>query len=90
MRLSRFLGGTSILVPPTLSPAEKTAVPEKSLVHLTLENQSDWDVCYVYISLPSEDTWGNDWLGSNEIIQVNQDHIFKIQPGYYDIRAGKL
>ena len=80
-------GGKSILVPPTLSPAEQTAVPGKSLVDLTLENQSDWDVCYVYISLPSDDTWGNDWLRTDEIIQVGQNHIFKIQPGYYDIRA---
>ena len=80
-------GGSSILVPATLSPADKTALPAQSLVRLTLTNQSDWSVCYVYISPPSEDTWGNDWLGSEEIVKFNQSRIFEVQPGVYDIRA---
>ncbi len=80
-------GGRSILVPPTFSPVEMTALPERSMVQLTLTNRSDWNVCYVYISPPDESTWGDDWLGAEEIIKQGQERIFQIQPGIYDVRA---
>ncbi len=80
-------GGTSIIVPPTLSPAEKTALPAGSLIQLTLDNQSDWNVCYVFISPPSEDSWGDDRLGTEEVIEISQRRVFEIQPGIYDMRA---
>ena len=80
-------GGKSILVPPTLSPVEITAAPAQTLVQLTLTNRSDWKVCYVYISPPEDTSWGDDWLGTEETIGLDEDRIFQIQSGIYDVRA---
>jgi hypothetical protein len=92
-------GDSSILVPPTLTPraVEQTQIvspgptqiptPEQPPIQFTLENRSDWDLCYVYISLPNEDTWGNDWLRVTEWVSSNEDHVFRVPPGIYDIRV---
>jgi hypothetical protein len=83
-------GSRSILVPPTLSPAEKTNSPSASSggsVDFTLSNQSGWRVCYVYIADPAETTWGDDWLGKDEEVGDGETRLFSVPSGTYDIRA---
>jgi len=39
---------------------------------ITVDNMSSDDVCYVLISSSNEDSWGEDWLGENDIITAGK------------------
>jgi hypothetical protein len=52
-----------------------------------LINNANISVCYVQISLVTEDTWGEDWLGNTEVISVNGTRVFDVPAGAYDMRA---
>jgi hypothetical protein len=55
---------------------------------ITLVNNSGSTVCYVFISPNTETTWGNDWLGSTEVVSNGSSRVFTgITPGVYDLRA---
>ncbi len=54
---------------------------------LTLYNDSDEKICYVYISPTTEDTWGQDWLGEQETIAPGRSREFEVPAGTYDLRA---
>ncbi|MDY6874988.1 MAG: hypothetical protein SWK90_02120 [Chloroflexota bacterium] len=55
-------------------------------VALTLFNDSGWDVCYVYISPATSDTWGSDWLGA-DIVPDGTSYTFEVPVGSYDLLA---
>jgi hypothetical protein len=83
-------GGSSILVPPTLSPDHADVPPGAQAgdtVALTLTNDSSWSVCYVYITIPEAATWGEDWLGNDEEINLDATRVFDVPAGIYDVRA---
>ncbi len=82
----------SILVPPTLNPdlpRPTLAQPGQSgdTVELTLTNLSSWKVCYVFVTPPTADTWGKDWLGSDEEIDLDASRVFQVPADTYDVRA---
>ncbi len=52
---------------------------------LKIENQSAYEICYVYISSSREGSWGEDQLGSGEAIQPQHARIFYVEPGTYDL-----
>ncbi len=52
-----------------------------------LENRSGQTICYVFISPSSQSTWGDDWLGSTEVVEDGQTREFNVSPGDYDLRA---
>jgi hypothetical protein len=54
---------------------------------LTLVNSSSSAVCYIYISLSTESTWGDDWLGASETISSGDSREFEVAAGTYDLRA---
>jgi hypothetical protein len=54
---------------------------------LTLVNNSSSTVCYVYISPTTEDTWGDDQLGSTETISSGSQRVFNVSSGTYDLLA---
>jgi hypothetical protein len=54
---------------------------------LELVNDSAVDVCYVYISPTTDDTWGSDWLGDTEIVSAGSVRVFEVPAGIYDMRA---
>jgi hypothetical protein len=56
-------------------------------VPLTLYNASGQDICFVHISPTTSDTWGDDWLGSSEIIADGDNRTFTVAPGTYDLQA---
>jgi len=56
-------------------------------VPVTLVNQSSAVVCYVYISPVEDDTWGDDWLGSSEVVRPGERRTFDVPQGDYDLRA---
>jgi hypothetical protein len=66
-------------VPPT--PAPQVDSPS-----LRLQNSASVPACFVYISLPTEDTWGPDQLGESEIIEVGASRDFELAADTYDVR----
>ncbi|MEW6569166.1 MAG: hypothetical protein AB1449_13575 [Chloroflexota bacterium] len=56
--------------------------------NIRLVNNLDVAVCYVYISPSTERTWGDDWLGSQEVVRPGDSRDFDVPPGQdYDLRA---
>ncbi len=55
-------------------------------IALTLVNNSGEDVCYVYISLTTDSSWGTDWLGP-DIIGSGESYDFHLDAGTWDFRA---
>lgn len=54
-----------------------------------LENSTSNIVNNVYASLTSQNSWGQDRLGANEVIQAGASRDFQLPPGdcMYDIRV---
>jgi len=73
---------------PTQEPAtDETPTPSDTGGGATVEvvNDSDMTICYVFIS-PSEATeWGDDWLGSEEVIAPGESRVFEMEPDIYDL-----
>lgn len=61
--------------------------PTGSRPSITLVNNSDETICYVYISPTTSDEWGEDWLGSTEVIDPGDQRVFNVEPGVYDLLA---
>jgi hypothetical protein len=54
---------------------------------IEIENGTgSYDIYYVYISRVTDDDWGEDWLGSSEIIIPGYMRSFNVHDGDYDIR----
>ncbi|WP_424810469.1 hypothetical protein [Roseococcus sp. YIM B11640] len=56
---------------------------------LRMENATSNIVNNVYISLTSQQSWGQDQLGANEVIQPGANRPFNLPPGdcMYDVRV---
>ncbi|OGO11215.1 MAG: hypothetical protein A2Z66_06825 [Chloroflexi bacterium RBG_13_66_10] len=52
-----------------------------------LDNQSGQTICYVYISPTTSSEWGDDWLGSTEVVEDGDTRDFSVSAGDYDLRA---
>lgn len=57
------------------------------LAEITLENTTGDTVCHVQISPVDDETWGSDWLDSDEVLPDGESRTFRLEPGDYDIRA---
>jgi len=53
---------------------------------LTLVNNLDIPICYVFISPSDSAEWGNDWLG-NDTIPPGGSYTFHLPAGTYDLSA---
>ncbi len=58
-----------------------------AVVRLVLLNDSSADICFVHISPPSADEWGEDWLGAGEGIYPGGRRIFYVRADWYDLQA---
>ena len=65
--------------------APTQSVPAGQNVELVIENTDDAAICYVYISRTSAETWGEDQLGENEILDVGEALSLQVEAGYYDV-----
>ncbi len=76
-------------VPPPTEAPEPTKAPDPvgEMATLVLENESEATVCYVFISPPEDDSWGEDWLGESEIIEPGNTRAFEVEAGTYDLGA---
>ncbi len=61
--------------------------PERTDLTVTLKNVSGRSVCFVFISSSNADSWGEDWLNSDEVIVNGGQRAFQIPPGTYDFLA---
>lgn len=70
------------------APGQPGPAPGGSPV-IRLENSTSNIVNNVYASLTSQNSWGNDRLGANEVIQAGGNREFQLPPGdcMYDIRV---
>jgi hypothetical protein len=64
--------------PPTPTPTDIT---------LTIYNNTGFTIVYVYISLSSDSSWGNDQLGSTTTIPVGGTYSWVFPPGEYDVKV---
>jgi len=56
-------------------------------IDITIVNRSPDEICYVLITSSSDDSWGDDLLGSDETIQPGASRVFSFDEGTYDVRA---
>jgi hypothetical protein len=54
---------------------------------LLIENDSDVDICYVFISPSTAEDWGEDWLGDMEQLVAGESRLFYVDGGLYDLQA---
>jgi hypothetical protein len=90
--LEEMLATTS---PPPTTPIvqqpTKTNTPVVDIVSedfgITIDNQSPYDVCYVFISPVDDDSWGSDWLDSEQMISPGSSLTLNVPAGEYDLLA---
>ena len=70
-----------------ISRSSTITVGGSGVVGLLLENQSNVDICYVFISPSNSDDWGDDWMGEAEGIPAGELRVFYVAPGTYDLLA---
>jgi S1-C subfamily serine protease len=58
---------------------------DRSLADFYLVNESSFTLCYVNISPSSAQNWGQDELGSTEVIDPGVERIVTVATGYYDL-----
>lgn len=54
---------------------------------LTIRNDSNITICYVYVTPSDVNTWGSDRLGNQTIPPGFEVTVFQIDPGANDLRA---
>jgi len=54
---------------------------------VTIANDLDSLICYVYISASTSTSWGDDQLGHKEVLPANRSRIFFVPAGTYDLKA---
>lgn len=64
-----------------------TVGSREATVRLWVDNTSDTELCYIFISPSSGDDWGDDWMGGKESIAAGRVRVFYIEPGTYDMMA---
>ena len=74
-------------LPPIPTPPMVPTAGGGGAATVTLINQSGQSVCYVHISLSTEQYWGDDWLGSTEIVADGATRAFGVEPGTWDMQA---
>ncbi len=55
------------------------------LVPFRMANDVGQELCYVFISPSDSDSWGDDRMGSHEVLGVDETRIFFIEPGTVDV-----
>ncbi len=77
----------AVTATPVPGPAD-TAVPAGSTTDLIIQNSSSVQICFVFISAPEATTWGNDQLGTNDVIAPGGTYtIHNVPQGKQDFEA---
>ncbi len=77
-----------VITQPTSAPIQQggSEVETTGMVDIFIDNQTGQSVCYLLISPTTDDMWGDDWLGDEEILD-NGDTRWVTLPseGMYDM-----
>jgi hypothetical protein len=60
-------------------------IPQTAIAELTVVNDSSTVICYVLISPVESDDWGDDWLGSDEMLLSGNSRKFQLPEGTYHL-----
>jgi hypothetical protein len=73
----------ALLTALTASALFLTIAPVTALADhpLTITNNADQAIEYIYISPVDSDNWGDDWLGSDQVLESGQKITFTITSG---------
>ena len=66
-------------------PAQAAQSQQNADATLRIVNESEQEICYVYLSLTTASTWGDDWLG-NDTILPGESYSFSLVSGEYDVK----
>lgn len=61
--------------------------PATRNVNIEIANASSYDICYVLISESDSESWGDDWLGDEEMIPAGGTKTFAPGAGTYDVKV---
>jgi len=82
---------TATTAPPTatrVAPSPtRTPEPSGDGFEVTIQNWSPYDVCYVFISPSTAESWGDDWLGEQTMIAPEARQSFSVPAGPHDIEV---
>ena len=56
-------------------------------IKLTIANNSDWNICYAYLTPPTQDTWGKDRLSGQPEVAPGASQTMPFDAGTFDLRA---
>jgi tetratricopeptide (TPR) repeat protein len=60
---------------------------EVEFAALTITNNLDQELCQVFFDPTSSDTWGENQLPPDTVINQGESHVWKLETATYDIRA---
>ena len=64
---------------------------ERQYTSVTFENRTGETIFYLYISERTDNNWGQDWLGSSNVLSNNNSYTVRLLRGVqYDIKATNL
>jgi len=72
---------------PTALSISTPEIMQTSMAELTLINDTSNVICYVFITPIESEDWGDDWLGSDELLSPGDSHTFQIPNGTYHLAA---
>ena len=85
LTLRPYAGMATPTTVPTLVPPGTDSPGRTIFVHVN--NDTDWEICYVYISPTQNDTWGSNWLDTQEKIAIGDARVFQVDEAEYDLRV---
>ncbi len=59
--------------------------PSDGGLQIKVVNRSPYDVCYVTISVETDEDWGDDLLGEDEVVEPGDSRSFDLDEGTYDV-----
>lgn len=73
---------------PEVYPGSWVVIGGEGLVPLEVYNYTDAPICEVYISLSTNDSWGDNWLIEGEVLNPQGGtRVFFVEPNTYDFLA---
>ncbi len=69
----------------TPAPTKDTPPVASDEFKLTIDNQTNAEICYVLISSSTDSAWGGDWLSDNESIAAGKTWSVNLPTDTYDV-----
>lgn len=59
---------------------------DDGLVTFSLRNDTAYDIYYLYLSHSDNTNWGNDRLGSDDVLETGETFTCLVYPSHYDVK----